>query len=178
MRWRLHAALTVLVVLASCGGGEDSSGADAGEKAKADEPEVSVYFVSPTDGATVESPFRVEMAAEGVEVRPAGTMEEGTGHMHILIDTPFIPPGEVIPNDERHLHYGDGSLSATLELDPAEYVLRLQFADGAHRALEGDEYRDLIRVTVQDSDIDESGTAAGQEEESADGSGAQEEGDG
>lgn len=32
-----------------------------------------VYWVSPADGATVESPFKVKMGVKGLDVVPAGT---------------------------------------------------------------------------------------------------------
>ena len=70
--------------------------------------------------------------------------------MHILIDTEFIPAGDIIPADDQHLHYGDGALEAVLELSPGEHTLYLQFADGAHTALEGDQYRDTIVVFVEE----------------------------
>lgn len=137
---------TAALLAVGCNG----EGPAPAEDTAVDEPGdgVSVQFVRPADGDAVRSPFQVEMAAEGVEVVPAGVMEEGTGHMHILIDVPFVPAGEVIPTDDQHRHYGDGATSAELDLAPGEYVLRLQFADGAHRGLEGGEYRDEIRVTV------------------------------
>ena len=68
--------------------------------------------------------------------------------MHILVDTDFAPPGEVILTDAQHLHYGKGELTTTLALDPGVHVLHLQFANGAHIALDGDQYRDTITVTV------------------------------
>jgi hypothetical protein len=34
-------------------------------------------------------------------------------------------------------------------LEPGEHVLRLQFANGAHIALDGPAYRDEITVTVK-----------------------------
>ena len=71
---------------------------------------------------------------------------EGAGHFHILVDTDFIPAGQVIPTDEQHLHYGKGQTEISLELEPGEHTLRLQFADGAHTALEGGQYRDTITV--------------------------------
>ncbi|GIV77080.1 MAG: hypothetical protein KatS3mg050_1474 [Litorilinea sp.] len=108
-----------------------------------------VFFVEPADHAVVPQTFTVVMGVEGLEVQPAGEVVPGAGHMHILIDTDFIPAGEVIPSDEHHLHFGDGSLEAELTLEPGEHVLRLQFADGAHRALEGEQYRDEITVTVE-----------------------------
>ena len=109
---------------------------------------VSVHFVQPQDGAEVESPFTVQFAATGLTVEPAGEVHEGAGHFHILINEPFVPAGEVIPKDATHLHFGDGALQTQLDLAPGTYTLRLQFANGAHVALEGDQYRDQITITV------------------------------
>lgn len=143
----LLSAIPLAVLLTACGEEQQASRSDPTPSEK--ETGVSVHFVSPEDGAMVTSPFEVEMAAEGVEVVPAGTMKEGTGHMHILVDTPFVLPGNVIPSDDQHLHYGDGSTTATLDLPAGEHVLRLQFADGAHKAFEGGHYRDVIVVNVE-----------------------------
>ncbi len=107
-----------------------------------------VHFVTPANGATVAPTFTVEMAANGLTVEPAGEIHEGAGHMHILVDTDFSPPGEVVLKDAQHLHFGKGELTTTLALDPGVHVLRLQFANGAHMALDGDQYRDTITVTV------------------------------
>ncbi|MEZ4861398.1 MAG: DUF4399 domain-containing protein [Caldilineaceae bacterium] len=109
----------------------------------------SVRFVTPSDGATVPPTFDVEMAATGLVVEPSGDIHEGAGHFHILVDTPFVEPGEVILTDDQHLHYGKGQLTTTLTLEPGVHVLRLQFANGAHIALAGTQYRDEISVTVQ-----------------------------
>ncbi len=111
----------------------------------------SVRFAGPADGATVSSPFEVTMEATGLIVEPSGDINEGAGHFHILVDTPFVDAGVVIPTDEQHLHYGKGQTTATLELPPGEHTLRLQFADGAHTALEGDAYRDTVTVFVDES---------------------------
>ena len=109
----------------------------------------SVAFFEPLDRATVSSPFEVVMAATGLVVEPSGELNEGAGHFHILVDTDFIPAGQVIPTDEQHLHYGKGQTTISLELEPGEHTLRLQFADGAHTALAGDQYRDTITVVVE-----------------------------
>ncbi|NJN82401.1 MAG: DUF4399 domain-containing protein, partial [Caldilineaceae bacterium] len=111
-------------------------------------PEQSVRFVMPTDGATTAPSFDVVMAATGLVVEPSGEIRDGAGHLHILVDTEFIAPGEVIPKDEQHLHFGSGQLMGTVELEPGDHVLRLQMADGAHIALDGDQYRAEIAVTV------------------------------
>ncbi|GAB4513525.1 MAG: hypothetical protein OHK0046_14310 [Anaerolineae bacterium] len=106
-----------------------------------------VHFISPEDGATVPTTFTVEMGAEGLTVEPAtGEVVEGAGHFHLLINTDFVPVGEVIPADEQHIHFGDGATVTELTLEPGEYVLRLQFADGTHTALN---YTDEITITVE-----------------------------
>jgi hypothetical protein len=40
-------------------------------------------------------------------------------------------------------------MTTTLELEPGLHTLRLQVANGAHLALEGEQYRDTITVTVE-----------------------------
>ena len=112
----------------------------------------SVRFESPADGATVTSPFEVVMAATGLVVEPSGEVNDGAGHFHILVNTDFTTAGEVIPDDEQHLHYGQGQTTVTLDLEPGEHTLRLQFADGLHTALEGEQYRDTITVVVSEPD--------------------------
>jgi Domain of unknown function (DUF4399) len=112
--------------------------------------DVSVHFTEPADGAEVVSPFDVRFEAKGVVVEPAGEVHAGAGHFHVLIDTDFIAAGEAIPNDETHLHFGDAALQTVLNLPPGQHTLRLQFADGAHQALEGDQYRDEITVKVSE----------------------------
>ena len=118
-----------------------------------DAAEQSVAFFDPLDGATVTSPLEVVMAATGLVVEPSGDINEGAGHFHILVDTDFIPAGQVIPTDEQHLHYGKGQTAISLELEPGEHTLRLQFADGAHTALEGDQYRDTVTVVVEAGEV-------------------------
>ena len=109
----------------------------------------SVFFVEPLNGATVPITFTVNMSVTGLIVEPAGEVHEGAGHLHILVDSDFIPAGDAIPKDEQHLHYGKGQITATLSLTPGEHTLRLQFANGAHIALEGDQYRDSIQLNAQ-----------------------------
>ena len=116
-----------------------------------DTAEPSVRFVTPINGATVPPTFTVAMTATGLTVEPAGAIKENAGHFHILVDTDFVEAGEVIINDAQHLHYGKGQYTTTLNLEPGEHVLRLQFANGAHIALDGPAYQDTITVTVAEA---------------------------
>lgn len=106
-----------------------------------------VSFAEPQDGETVSSPVRVVMQSEEITIEEAGEVREGAGHFHIMVDVGCVEPGETIPADsEQHLHFGDGSTEATVELDPGEHTLCLQVGDGAHTALDA---TDEITITVE-----------------------------
>ena len=126
----------VLLGLAACGGG---GGGEA-------DGEASVSFASPADGETVSSPVSVEMQAEGFEVAPAEESTEGQGHFHVMVDTECVGEGETIPNDETHLHFGDGSTTTEIELEPGEHTLCLQAGNATHSAFGT---TDQISITVE-----------------------------
>jgi hypothetical protein len=107
-----------------------------------------VSFVEPKDGATVTSPVHVKFAVEGMKIAPAGTMTEGTGHHHLLIDSGPLPKGTVIPASDTSLHYGKGQTEADVKLPPGDHTLTMQFGDGAHRSY-GPEMAQTIKVHVK-----------------------------
>ena len=107
-----------------------------------------VMFVEPAEGATVASPVKIVMGAEGITVQKAGELAYGTGHHHLIVDGQGIAAGEVVPKDETHIHFGDGSTETTVELAPGAHTLTLQFADGLHRSY-GPAMSATINVTVQ-----------------------------
>jgi hypothetical protein len=107
-----------------------------------------VFFVEPKDGATVSNPVHVVFGVEGMTISPAGTMTEGTGHHHLLIDGAPMPKGEVIPMTDKSLHFGKGQTETTLTLPPGDHTLTLQFGDGAHHSY-GPEMSQTITVHVQ-----------------------------
>ena len=110
-------------------------------------PTGRVSFSEPKDGTTVTRPVKVVMAVEGIAIKPAGEVVEGTGHHHILINKGFMPPGQVIPTDSTHRHFGKGQTETTLNLAPGTYKLTLQFADGLHRSY-GEDLSATINITV------------------------------
>ncbi len=107
-----------------------------------------VAFTKPHDGEIVPATFPVEFSVEGMKVEKAGAMKEGTGHHHLIIDAKAVAKGQVIPKDETHKHFGDGSSSTTLTLKPGKHTLTLQFADGAHKSY-GEDYSASITVEVK-----------------------------
>ena len=162
-------ALLPLLFLCACGGGGGSSSedemveieevqeSDVSEEAVSEElygagqeitEDMRVFFVNLNDGDVVNSPFVVEMGVEGMVIEPAGRLAMSVGHHHILINSGFLPTGEVIPMDENNLHFGDGDTQTTLELEPGEYTLTLQFGDGLHQSY-GEAMSATISVSVQ-----------------------------
>ncbi len=115
--------------------------------AQAESPRV--FFVGLTEGAKVSSPLQVAMAAEDFTVEAAGEVKPGAGHLHIMVDEPCVDPGQGVPKDETHLHYGKGQLEAELVLAPGNHSLCLQAADGNHVALAGDGMTQVVSITVE-----------------------------
>ncbi|HRP68473.1 MAG TPA: DUF4399 domain-containing protein [Turneriella sp.] len=91
-----------------------------------------VWFGEPLDKAEVTSPVKFTMHVEGMKIKPAGEMELGTGHFHILINKEAVPAGDVVVTDPVHIHYGKGQTEDTRALEKGDYSITLQFADGAH----------------------------------------------
>ena len=106
-----------------------------------------MFFAEPKDGAEIKGPVKVVMRVEGLEIKPAGEVVEGTGHHHILINHDFFPAGQVIPTDDTHKHFGKGDTEAVLDLPPGDYKLTLQFADGLHRSY-GKDFSSTINIKV------------------------------
>ncbi|MBC8721757.1 hypothetical protein OKW38_002949 [Paraburkholderia sp. MM5496-R1] len=107
-----------------------------------------VTFVQPADGATVTNPVHVVFGLDGMKIAPAGTLTDGTGHHHLLIDGKPLPKGEVVPATDKSLHFGKGQTETDLTLPPGDHTLTLQFGDGAHRSY-GPEMSKTITVHVK-----------------------------
>ncbi|RJQ45589.1 MAG: DUF4399 domain-containing protein [Gammaproteobacteria bacterium] len=137
------AALLVILLLPACANTNFSNLGDRYTPGK------RVFFIEPKDGAGVAREFDVLMGVKGMEVRPAGKLEDDTGHFHLLIDTKPIEEGELIPTTGKHLHFGKGQTRATLKLAPGKHTLILQFADGKHISY-GEKMRSTVTVTVKE----------------------------
>jgi len=145
--------MTVIAFMYSCNQkstetkDETAVGETASSEATSNE-ETGVYFVSPSEGATLSSPVKVEMGVRGMSVEPAGEVNEGKGHHHIVIDGGSISKGTVVPADSLNIHYGKGQTETTLELSPGKHKLTLQFADGLHQSY-GEAWSKTITITVE-----------------------------
>lgn len=110
--------------------------------------DVRLYFISPEDGATVESPVTVRFGLEGMGVAPAGVSTQETGHHHLIVDGELPPMGAPIPSNETYRHFGGGQTQTTLELEPGEHTLQLLLGDASHVPHDPPVKSERITITV------------------------------
>jgi hypothetical protein len=109
------------------------------------------YFLSPSDGVTVSSPFTVRFGLRGMGVAPAGVTAPNTGHHHLLIDVETLPPDNLpLPNDANHRHFGLGQTEVELTLPPGQHTLQLVLGDALHIPHQPPVRSDKITITVSE----------------------------
>ena len=113
-----------------------------------------VFFVEPTDGATVPQEVTLVFGSEAFEIGavPPGEITEaevrpGIGHYHVAIDTECLPAGQIIPKADPWVHFGTGANTADISLTPGMHTLTVQAGDDQHRTIEG--LCETIMVTVK-----------------------------
>jgi len=111
-----------------------------------------VYFIEPSDGATITGKVTVKFGLAGLGVAPAGVDKPKTGHHHILIDID-APQGpelqEPLISDEQHRHFGGGQTETTLDLPPGPHTLQLIVGDMNHVPHDPPLESQKITITVQ-----------------------------
>ena len=127
-----------------------SRAAEAAQAAKAAQsaPTPEIYFRTPTDGATVPTTFPVAFGLRNYGVAPATVNLANTGHFHILINVDAPAPGQLIPADSLHRHFGAGQIETTLTLAPGTYTLRVVLGDFEHKVISPALVSRPIRITV------------------------------
>ncbi|MEM9974326.1 MAG: DUF4399 domain-containing protein [Pseudomonadota bacterium] len=116
-----------------------------------------VYFVGLEDGATVQSPVRINFGLSGMGVAPAEVERENTGHHHLFVNRAPFGEGEfgaeelelAIPNDENHRHFGGGQTEVMLDLPPGEHTLQLVLGDAGHVPHDPPVVSDVITITIE-----------------------------
>jgi hypothetical protein len=111
--------------------------------------DAKAYIISPADGATVTSPFKVQFGLTGMGIAPAGTQVENTGHHHLLIDAPTVDFTVPLPSNDQVKHFGKGQTETTLDLKPGTHKLQLVFADWKHQAFTPPVQSETITITVK-----------------------------
>ena len=114
-------------------------------------PIASVYFISPKNGDTVTSPFKVQFGLTGMGVAPAGLEKPNTGHHHLLIDATLSPEElkRPIASDAKHVHFGGGQTETMVTLPPGQHTLQLVLGDWTHIPFNPPIMSPVITVTVK-----------------------------
>jgi hypothetical protein len=114
-----------------------------------------LYIISPADGDTVKSAFWCRFGLRNMGVTHAGDNFANSGHHHLLIDSDEpVDPGEPIPQDRKHLHYGAGETEALIELPPGKHTLQLVLSDSKHFNFDPPVVSKKITITVSGADAD------------------------
>lgn len=111
----------------------------------------SVYFISPSDGATVSNPVTVQFGLSGMGIAPAGYDVDNTGHHHLLIN---IDPSELdlttsLPASDQVVHFGGGQTEVTKDLPAGTHTLRLLLGDYSHVPHDPPLMSEEITITVE-----------------------------
>ncbi len=145
-----------IVIAAACGGAETppaSTATPAPAAAPASPPPTRVFFVTPTNGATIKPMSTIEFGSNGVTVAavPPGELKPeqvraNTIHYHIAVDSDCLAAGTVIPKADPWVHFGDGKNVIEMSLTPGAHRLSVQAGDDMHRTIAG--LCETINVTV------------------------------
>lgn len=92
----------------------------------------NVYIISPVNGETVSSPFKVQFGLTGMGIAPAGIDKVGTGHHHLIVDGNLGAIPKNFPIGTQAIHFGGGQTEKTLTLPKGEHTLQLLLADRYH----------------------------------------------
>jgi hypothetical protein len=114
-------------------------------------PGASVYIISPKDGDTVTSPFKVQFGLTGMGVAPAGIEKPKTGHHHLIIDATLSAEElkQPIAADAKHVHFGGGQTEAMVTLPPGQHTLQLVLGDWSHVPFDPPIMSPVVTVTVK-----------------------------
>lgn len=110
-----------------------------------------VYFIAPTDGATVSNPVTIQFGLRGLGIAPAGAEWDNTGHHHLLIN---IDPSDVamdasLPATDQIRHFGGGQTEATLDLPSGTHTMWLLVGDYTHTPHDPPVMSEMITITVE-----------------------------
>lgn len=108
-----------------------------------------VFFIEPTNGATVSSPLAVKFGISGMTLSPAGTPAAHAGHHHLLVDKKLADPMSPIPADDHHKHFGKAQTETSVTLTPGQHTLQLVLGDHNHIPHNPPVASDVITITVK-----------------------------
>ncbi len=111
----------------------------------------SITITAPMEGETVSGPdVTVRLAAENMEIVPAGDTTPNSGHHHIIVNADLPAMDAPIPAVEGvYIHMGMGQTEYTLTgLEPGEYRIIALVGDYVHVPLDPP-VADTVRFVVR-----------------------------
>ncbi len=125
--------------------------ANAKEEMSKSEPQAQVYFISPIDGQTVKTKFKLQFGLSGMGIAPAGVEKDNTGHHHLLIDTDIstIDLTKPLPATDKIKHFGGGQTETYLDLTTGKHTLQLVLGNHLHIPHTDPVISEKITITVQ-----------------------------
>lgn len=113
----------------------------------------TVGFANLADGDVVPPVFSVKFAISGMELAPAGTQTENTGHHHLLIDVTELPDMNLpLPATDNIRHFGKGQTEVELTLPEGSHTMQLLLGDYAHIPHSPPVMSKKITITVKAAD--------------------------
>ena len=140
------AACALVLALVAC-----SDAPESGEGGAPTEAAPSVRISQPADGArVVGGSVLVTLEVSGLTIAPAGTMDPGTGHHHLVVDAELPAAGSPIPATPGvHIHMGQAQTEYELTgLAAGEHTVIAVVGDGAHIPL-SPWVADTVRFVVE-----------------------------
>jgi hypothetical protein len=122
---------------------EEEAAAEAPAKTARRGQMPEVLFTNVEDGGTYTSPVEFVFGTNNFDIVPVEeppVVRPGEGHYHLAVDASCVEAGEIIPpGTPSYIHFGDGTNTIELQLEPGEHTVCLQIADGEHRVFDGPE---------------------------------------
>ena len=109
-----------------------------------------LYIIWPNNGEHIRGGFWCRFGLRNMGIARAGDKAANSGHHHLLVDVDEpLKPGDVIPSDKNHLHFGAGQSEARLELPPGKHTLQLVLGDAEHKVFDPPVVSKKITVYVR-----------------------------
>ena len=129
---------------------QDAAATAMGDLRSPSAADARIFFANLENGDTVSSPFNVGFGLEGMDVVPAGTEQEYSGHHHLIIDQDELPALDMpIPADSLHVHFGKGQTSTELALSPGQHTLQIVLGNHLHIPHDPPVVSEKITITVE-----------------------------
>lgn len=115
----------------------------------------NVGFANLADGDVVPPVFTVKFAVSGMDIAPAGTQTENSGHHHLLIDVTELPDMNLpLPATDNIRHFGKGQTEVELTLLEGPHTLQLLLGDYVHIPHSPPVMSGKITITVEAAEVD------------------------